>query len=92
VRDKHQDFLNGIGDAEKRWARLCELNVVEQALNVARTTLVRDTWARGQPLTVHGWVYGLSDGLLHDTGFTVAASEEVEPAMLHALQTIRETT
>jgi carbonic anhydrase len=91
VRDKHQEFLNGIGDAEKRWARLCELNVVEQALNVARTTLVRDTWARGQPLTVHGWVYGLSDGLLHDTGFTVAASEEVEPAMLRALQTIRET-
>ena len=91
VRDKHQDFLNGIGDAERRWARLCELNVVEQALNVARTTLVRDTWARGQPLTVHGWIYGLDDGLLRDTGFAVSASEEVEPAVGRALRTIRET-
>lgn len=91
VRDKHQDFLHGIADAEKRWARLCELNVVEQALNVARTTLVRDTWARGQPLTVHGWVYGLSDGLLHDTGFFAAANEDVEPAVGRALRIIRET-
>ena len=91
VRDKHQDFLNGIGDAERRWARLCELNVVEQALNVARTTLVRDTWARGQPLTVHGWIYGLDDGLLRDMGFAVSASEEVEPAVGRALRTIRET-
>ena len=91
VRDKHQDFLDGIRDADTRWARLCELNVVEQAVNVARTTLVRDTWARKQPLTVHGWIYGLSDGLLRDTGFSASATEEVELAATHALQAIQRT-
>jgi len=91
VRDKHHGFLDGIADADARWARLCELNVVEQAINVARTTLVRDCWARKQPLTVHGWIYGLSDGLLSDTGFTVSATEEVEPAATRALQAIQHT-
>jgi carbonic anhydrase len=89
VRDKHQDFLAGITDADERWARLCELNVMEQAINVARTTLVRDCWTRKQPLTVHGWIYGLTDGLLSDTGFTVSATEEVEPAATRALVAIQ---
>ncbi|MFZ2628463.1 MAG: carbonate dehydratase [Rugosibacter sp.] len=91
VRDKHQGFLDGITDADERWARLCELNVVEQAINVARTTLVRDCWTRKQPLTVHGWIYGLSDGLLSDTGFAASATEEVEPAATRALQAIQRT-
>jgi carbonic anhydrase len=91
VRDKHQGFLDGITDADARWARLCELNVVEQAINVARTTLVRDCWTRKQPLTVHGWIYGLTDGLLGNTGFTVSATEEVEPAATRALAAIQRT-
>ncbi|TBR14439.1 MAG: carbonate dehydratase [Rugosibacter sp.] len=78
VRDKHQNLLAGISDEHQRWACLCELNVLEQAINVARTTLVRDSWARDQALTVHGWIYGLTDGLLRDTGFIVSANDEVD--------------
>ncbi len=89
VRDKYQGFLEGVVDADERWARLCELNVVEQAINVARTTLVRDTWARNQALTVHGWIYGLTDGLLRDTGFVASAGEDVERAAVQALAAIQ---
>lgn len=89
VRDKYQGFLDGVVDADERWARLCELNVVEQAINVARTTLVRDTWARNQALTVHGWIYGLTDGLLRDTGFVASANEDVERAAVQALAAIQ---
>ena len=56
---------------ETRHDRLCELNAVEQAVNVCHTTVVQDAWARGQDLTVHAWVYGLNDGLIHDLGFAV---------------------
>jgi carbonic anhydrase len=52
---------------------------VEQVVNVAQTTVVRDAWARGKRLAVHGWVYGLGDGLLRDLGITVAAPEEIQP-------------
>jgi carbonic anhydrase len=60
--------------------RLCELNVIEQALNVCQTTVVQDAWARGAPLAVHGWVYALSDGLLRDLGFCATAPGEVAGA------------
>ena len=67
VRHKHERKLACIaGDGAARCDRLCELNVVEQVANVCRTTIVRDAWARGQPLTVHGWIYGLKDGLIRD--------------------------
>lgn len=66
VRQKHDGCLCGLPDEASRNARLCELNVVEQALNVAQTTIVLDAWARGQSLAVHGWIYGLQDGLLRD--------------------------
>jgi carbonic anhydrase len=52
--------------------RLCELNVLEQAMHVCRTTIVQDAWRRGQPLTVHGWIYSLHDGLLRDLRFHAA--------------------
>ncbi|PKO84472.1 MAG: carbonate dehydratase [Betaproteobacteria bacterium HGW-Betaproteobacteria-11] len=84
VRDKHAGFLAGIAEPDTRWRRLCELNALEQASNVASTTMVRDAWARGQALSVHAWVYGLADGLLHDFGFTVASSEEVEQVVQRA--------
>ena len=57
--------------------RLCELNVVEQVANVCQTTIARDAWERGQELTVHGWIYGLKDGLLRDMNVTVTKSEEI---------------
>ncbi|MGH8378899.1 MAG: carbonic anhydrase, partial [Gammaproteobacteria bacterium] len=56
---------------------LCELNVIEQANHVCRSTIVQDAWARGQSLTVHGWVYGLQDGLLHDLGFCISGPKEL---------------
>jgi carbonic anhydrase len=66
VREQHQAELGSIGDASRRIDRLCELNVGEQVSNVLRTTIVEEAWARGQPLTVHGWIYGIHDGLLRD--------------------------
>lgn len=90
VRDKYQVLLEGIADENLRWACLCELNVLEQAVNVARTTMVRDSWTRGQALTVHGWIYGLSDGLLRDTGFIVSAADEVEALAAQSLAALQQ--
>jgi carbonic anhydrase len=64
---------------------LCELNVIEQVTNVCATTIVRDAWRRGQELTVHGWIYGLQDGLLRDLKVTVAADDELAPAYAAAV-------
>ncbi|MFL5481658.1 MAG: carbonate dehydratase [Gemmatimonadaceae bacterium] len=66
VRWKHQQELEHIPSEDARHNRLCELNVMEQVINVSQTTIVRDAWARGQPLEVHGWIYDLRDGLLRD--------------------------
>jgi len=66
VRWKHQQELENIPSEDGRHNRLCELNVMEQVVNVSQTTIVRDAWARGQPLEVHGWIYDLRDGLLRD--------------------------
>jgi carbonic anhydrase len=68
--------------------RLCELNVVEQVVNVCHTSIVRDAWERGQSLAVHGWIYGLRDGLLRDLGTSVAAPNEVDEAYRSSLQTL----
>jgi carbonic anhydrase len=76
----YREPLLALPDDARRIDRLCELNVLFQALRVCRTTIVRQAWERGQPLTVHAWVYGLKDGLLRDLGFCVsdAASAESE--------------
>ena len=66
VRAKHQPQLDELPTETGRHRRLCELNVIEQVMNVSRTTVVRDAWARGQSVAVHGWVYDLHDGLLRD--------------------------
>jgi len=79
VHAKHKAFIGAHADAANRLDRLCELNVVEQVINVARTTVVQGAWARGQTLLIHGWVYGLHDGLLRDIGLTLSAPGEVEP-------------
>ncbi len=72
VRDKHRPELDAIADETERLDRLCELNVVEQVRHVCETTVVRDAWLRGQPLTVHGWVYRLHTGLVRDLGVATA--------------------
>jgi carbonic anhydrase len=77
VRAKHAGALARIADETRHLDRLCELNVIEQALNVSQTTIVLDAWSRGQSLSVHAWVYGIGDGLLRDLGFAVAAPGDV---------------
>jgi len=79
VRDKHRRHLSGIADPARAADRLCEFNVIEQVRHVCETTIVRDAWDRGQELSIHGWVYGLHDGLLRDLGVTVTAFNEVDP-------------
>jgi len=73
VVHEHEDALAQIDDETERFDRLCELNVMEQVLNVGRTTIVQSAWQRGQELTVHGWIYGLQDGLLRDLGCSLSS-------------------
>jgi carbonic anhydrase len=80
VRNKHRTFLEGMQDETLRIQALCELNVLEQVLNVCETTVVQDAWVRGQNVVVHGWVYGLHDGLLIDLKMTVAQAGDVAAA------------
>jgi carbonic anhydrase len=85
VRNKHRSLIDALADDGQRVQALCELNVLEQALNVCGTTVVQDAWARGQAVVVHGWVYGLHNGLLEDLEFTAREAGEVEPAYSRAL-------
>ncbi|MCK6369960.1 MAG: carbonate dehydratase [Gammaproteobacteria bacterium] len=85
VRNKHAGVMAGIRGESGQADRLCELNVIEQAVNVCQTTVVQGAWARGQDLTVHGWIYGLTDGLLRDLGVCVTAQEELVPVYDAAL-------
>lgn len=71
VRAKHRNEVDALDTEAKRHARLCELNVIEQVTNVSQTTVVRDAWSRGQSVTVHGWIYDISDGLLRDLEVSV---------------------
>ena len=71
VWERHDAAVSAAPTLDAKVDRLCECNVVAQAANVARTTVARDAWARGQPLAVHGWIYGLGDGLVRDLGVTV---------------------
>ena len=78
VRAKHRAELDALETEKEQHDRLCELNVVEQVINLSRTTVVREAWSRGQALTVHGWIYDLNDGLLRDLDVSVASEEDVE--------------
>lgn len=76
VRAKHRVELESLTDEQQKHARLCELNVIEQVINVSRTTIVRDAWRRGQKLAVHGWIYDINDGLLRDLSMCITSEEE----------------
>lgn len=71
VKERHRAALDAEPDDTSRWARLCELNVIDQVLNVSQSTVLQDAWSRGQNVSVHGWIYALSDGLIQDLGTTV---------------------
>ena len=89
VAEKHAGVLAGAGGEPLQHDRLCELNALEQVANVCQASIVRDAWARGQKLVVHGWVYTLRDGLVHDLGLNVAAPDQLEPQYAAALERIR---
>ena len=88
VRQKHHDIIDKAGSGGAAVDRLCELNVIEQALNVCQTTVVQDAWARGQTVFVHGVIYGLQDGLLRDLGFTADSSASVSTAHARAVKAL----
>ena len=83
VREKHHRQLTALDDVAATLSRLCELNVIEQVLNVCQTSIARDAWERRQDLTVHGWIYGIQDGHLRDLNITVTNFQEAE-AIYHA--------
>jgi carbonic anhydrase len=85
VHHKHEARVATCADLARRLDHLCELNVIEQVANVCQTTIVRDAWERGQPLSVHGWVYGLKDGLVRDLLTTVSNAEHVDERRRAAL-------
>ncbi len=87
VRHKHAALMERFPE-ERRHDTLCELNVIEQVLNVGQTTVVRDAWERGQPLSIHGWIYGLNDGLLRDLKMTAASVDELDRAYRNAIAAI----
>jgi carbonic anhydrase len=82
IHRKHDGLLAQRVDAGDR---LCELNVIEQVVNVCQTTIAMDAWDRGQPLTIHGWIYGITDGLLRDLGMSVSRADAVESTYAAAI-------
>jgi len=85
VRHKHENRLADLPNGVEQGDRLCELNVIEQVGNVCHTSIVRDAWERGQELVVHGWIYGLRDGLVRDLKTSITNRREAAGAYQSAL-------
>jgi carbonic anhydrase len=92
VRLKHRAQLDSLETEAQRHDRLCELNVIEQVVNVSRTTVVQEAWARGQALAVNGWVYALRDGLLQDLDMCVTGEADLANRFEQALAGVRRRT
>ncbi|RAU17372.1 carbonate dehydratase [Nitrincola tibetensis] len=93
IRDVYAKHRAVIGDwqaTDQQFDRMCELNVIEQAENVCNTTVVREAWARGQELTVHGWIYSLNDGLITDLNFCVGSIDETDVEYERAVQRVHQ--
>lgn len=84
VRQKHQVLLARANESE-RSNKLCELNVIEQVVNVCQTTIVQNAWERGQELAVHGWIYGLSNGLIRDLNVSTSRQDELASSYDNAI-------
>jgi carbonic anhydrase len=87
VRDRHRHLLSALPEA-KRLDALVELNAIEQVVNVCQSTVLQDAWARGQQISVHGWVYGVHDGLLQDLQITVSGLDGLEAVYLSAVAAV----
>ena len=90
VLQKHSALLSRWETETLRLNHLCELNVIEQVANVCKTTVIRDAWERGQSVTVHGWIYGMKDGLLRDLHTSATSVEEARGAYQRAIATLPE--
>jgi carbonic anhydrase len=88
VRDRHRDVLDLIPEHGKA-AALCELNVIEQVVNVSQSTVLQDAWGSGQDVTLHGWVYGLHDGLIQNLHMTVTRHDDLQTLYGEAISGIR---
>jgi carbonic anhydrase len=88
VGEKHAACVHAVEGESLRSDLLCELNVIEQARNVCQTSIVRDAWARGQPLTVHGWIYGLKDGIIRNLGISASSPADVDLQFDAALRAV----
>lgn len=88
VRHKHAALLERCHDQREQHDRLCELNVLEQVANVCQTTVVQSAWERGQPLAVHGWIYGVADGIMRDLGMHVTGAATLQEQFDHAIARI----
>jgi len=84
IQEKYGGELETL-ESSRRADRLCELNVMEQVRNVARTTVVQDAWARAQPLAIHGWIYDIKDGLLRDLGLMLTGSADFDALTLRSI-------
>ena len=90
VRDRHRALIDAVPPPSQQDV-LCELNAIEQVMNVAHTTVVQDAWQRGQPLTLHGWVYGLKDGLLIDLKMTVSRKADLARSYKSAIEAVAQS-
>ena len=90
VYDKHGSYLGQLTGEARRHDALCEFNVVEQVRNVCLTSTVQEAWARGQILSVHGWIYGVRDGRLRDLNVTICAGDMIDAGIANAAQALRE--
>ena len=91
VAQKHAGLLGEVELESLRHARLCELNVIEQVMNVCQTTIVEDAWSRGQPLSVHGWVYSLLDGRVRQLGMDANGPQDLKTSYAAALAKLEST-
>jgi carbonic anhydrase len=89
VRNQHREWLYKLPEGQSRADALCELNVLEQSVNVCHTTVVQDAWMRGQDVVVHGWVYGLHNGLIKDMRMSVASADALQSAYDEALTALK---
>ncbi len=78
IRDKHWPLLSRLKTQRQQWDNLCELNVIEQVMHVCRTSVIRDAWSRGQNITVHGWIYGVNDGLLKNLHVSFEDEKDID--------------
>jgi carbonic anhydrase len=86
IRDiyhRQQAKLDAIADEAQRMSRLCELNVVEQVINVGNTTIMQDAWERGQSIAIHGWIYDIVDGLLRNLDVCITSRKELEALQMN---------